>query len=293
MDKKRDYLDVDDSINGQEYVCLSFISPNDVIKDKEGFKVAKFLQSYAKDIDKDFDDFYDEYQNFQYKYQDDIQRDFDKEVNGLTNIRGVKVRGVYSTKDEAEYRAKKLHQKDQNHHVFIGQVGYWLPWNPCADKIQDEKFLNEGLNDLMEKYKENRDDRDVLYEEEKREKIKAAEKEVKEHKEKINKESEENKLKEWTDNNIDYVNKHVENSNKIEEIVEEASTNNVEESSSNVEESSSNVEESISNVEESSSNVEESSSNVEDKVLFNNTVNDYIKNTLNEVDPWMKNKQEN
>merc|ERR1711871_1393394 len=132
MNKERDYLEVDDPINGQSYVCLSFISPDDVIKDKEAFKVAKFLQSLAKETDKKFEDFYNEYQNFQYKYQDEIQNDFDKEVNGLTNIRGVKVRGVYSTKEEAEYRAKKLHVKDQNFHVFVGQVGSWLPWNPCA-----------------------------------------------------------------------------------------------------------------------------------------------------------------
>ena len=47
-DKKIDYLEVDETIPGQNYVCLSFISPETLMKDKEGFKITKFLQSYCK-----------------------------------------------------------------------------------------------------------------------------------------------------------------------------------------------------------------------------------------------------
>ena len=46
-DTKVDYLEVDDPIPGQAFVCLSFVSPESMIQAKEGFKVAKFLQSYA------------------------------------------------------------------------------------------------------------------------------------------------------------------------------------------------------------------------------------------------------
>ena len=74
-------------------------------------------------------------------------------------------------------RAKRLQSRDQNFHVFVGQVGYWLPWNPFVAKIEDEKFLNEGLNEMMEKYKENNINRDLMYEEDKREKIKMAQEE--------------------------------------------------------------------------------------------------------------------
>ena len=31
-------------------------------------------------------------------------------------------------KKEADFRAKKLQNKDQYHNVFVGEVGYWLPW---------------------------------------------------------------------------------------------------------------------------------------------------------------------
>ena len=175
---KTDFLDVDDSIGGQQFVCLSFVSPEDIIQNKEAFKTAKFLQSYAKDKGMEFNSVYEDYLNFQYKFQDDIQRDYDKENKGQTNIRGVKVRGVYSSKEEAEGRAQKLQRMDSTFHVYIGQVGYWLPWNPCADKIEDEKFLDSGLNDLMEKYKENNANKDIMYEEQKRDKIKKAQEEA-------------------------------------------------------------------------------------------------------------------
>ena len=50
-DEKIDYLEVDDPIPGQNYVCLSFVSPETLMESKEGFKVAKFLQSICKDKD--------------------------------------------------------------------------------------------------------------------------------------------------------------------------------------------------------------------------------------------------
>ena len=175
---KEDFLEIDDPIGGQQFVCLSFVSPEDIIQNKEAFKTAKFLQSYAKDKGMKFNEVYEDYLNFQYKFQDEIQKDYDSENKGQTNIRGVKVRGVYSSKEEAEARAKRLHRLDSTFHVFIGQVGYWLPWNPCADKIDDEKFLDSGLNELMEKYKENNINKDLMYEEQKREKLKAAQEEV-------------------------------------------------------------------------------------------------------------------
>ena len=177
-EEKIDYLEVDEQIPGQNYVCLSFVSPEALIESKEGFKVAKFLQSVCKDKDMDFKRIMEQYKDFSYKFQDELQKDFDEQNNFKTNIRGLKVRGTYNTKDEAEKRAKKLQTLDSDFHVFVGQVGYWLPWDPCADKVEDESFVNSQLNDMMEKYKENTINKDIFYEEQKREKVKAARDEV-------------------------------------------------------------------------------------------------------------------
>tara|TARA_B100000902_G_scaffold305973_1_gene294516 strand:- start:92 stop:889 length:798 start_codon:yes stop_codon:yes gene_type:complete len=180
MSKKQvvDYLDVDDAIAGQNYVCMSFVDPDEIIKNKEAFKTAKFLQSYSKDKGIKFEELYEEYLNYQYKFQDELQRDFDKENKNINNVRGIKIRGVYSSKEEAEMRSKKLQRNDSTFHVFVGQVGYWLPFNPCADKIEKEEFSDTALNELMQKYKENNINKDILYQEEKREKMKQAQEEV-------------------------------------------------------------------------------------------------------------------
>ena len=53
--KTRDYLDQDPEIRGQRYVCLSFVSPEDVIKRKEVVFFKNFLGAFSKDVSELFD----------------------------------------------------------------------------------------------------------------------------------------------------------------------------------------------------------------------------------------------
>jgi hypothetical protein len=175
---EEDFLEVDTPMPGQNYCCLSFVSPEKVMKDKNSYYITKFLQSYCKDKKIDIDDIEKEYTDFAYKHCDKLQKDFDESCDFKTNVRGVKVRGVFDSRREAERRAKKLHMMEPNFHVFIGQVGYWLPWDPEADRIQDEIFLNSQLNDMMGKYKENEVNKDMFYSEQKLDKMKAAKEDV-------------------------------------------------------------------------------------------------------------------
>ena len=257
-EEKIDYLEVDDQIPGQNYVCLSFVSPESMIDSKESFKVAKFLQSVCKDKDMDFKKIMDQYKDFTYKFSDELQKDFDEQNEFKTNIRGLKVRGTYNTKEEAEKRAKKLQGIDSEFHVFVGQVGYWLPFNPCADKIEDEHFINSQLNDMMEKYKENTINKDMFYEEQKREKVKEAREEV------IRKKREE-----------------AEQKRKEEE--ELALTDKVDEDP--VPEDSDNVAKEV--LEEVAEKVEEVAEKVEEGAK---ELDADLKKSLEEVDPWMANK---
>lgn len=237
-----DFLEVDDPIAGQNYVCLSFVDPEEIIQNKEAFKTAKFLQSYAKDKGMEFKEVYEDYLNFQYKFQDEIQNDFNNENKNINNIRGIKVRGVYSSKEEAIARSKKLQRNDSTFHVFIGQVGYWLPFNPCADKIEEEEFINNGLNELMKKYKENTVNKDLFYEEQKREKCKEAFENKKKH--------DEEKLK----------NKLIENNSESEPEPEPDAESEP-----------------------------EPEPDVESEPE-NNNVDDSLKKSLSDADPWLKNK---
>ena len=71
-------------------------------------------------------------------------------------MRGLKVRGVYDTRQGLlKHSSKDYLLQILSCHVFIGQVGYWLPWDPNADGVKDEVFQkNSQLNDMMEKYQE-------------------------------------------------------------------------------------------------------------------------------------------
>ena len=183
-------------------------------------------------------------------------------------MRGVKVRGVYDTRQAAESRAKKLSTSDSSFHVFVGQVGYWLPWDPNADGVQDEVFQNSQLNDMMDKYQENNVSRDIFYDEQKREKVKAAREEVLAKK----REAQEQKTLEAATDSESVLEELKEG---IEEIVEGA------------EKVESGVEEIVDGVKK----IEEAEKDADGKVTKEvHKIDEDMKNSLESVDPWLANK---
>jgi hypothetical protein len=288
-DKKVDYLEVDDPIPGQNYVCLSFVSPENIMESKEAFKVSKFLQSYCKDQDLNVEEVMKKYTDYTYKYQDELQKDFDERNKFQTNIRGLKIRGTYSTRDEAEKRAKTLQSLDSDFHVFVGQVGYWLPWDPCADKVQEEHYINEQLNEMMEKYKENNINRDIFYEEEKRDKIKAAKEEVIRKK---REEAEKKKQAELEDSTPEDSTPEdptpEETPSKVQDILDKVE--DVIEDVKNVVKDGEKVVEDVKKTVEDVEEVAEEVKTAVDNILNDGKVDEDMKKSLDGVDPWMANK---
>ena len=150
------------------------------VKNKLQRDLVEVLQ---REMKYDYDQFKSKYDDFKYKYKEDLDKAFDRVSQGKTSVRGVKVRGVYDSYEQAERRAKQLQRTDRSFHVFVGQVGYWLPWDPNADNVEDEEYLEDELNNLMKEYKKNEINRDIFYEEQKREKLKEAAMKLKEHEE--------------------------------------------------------------------------------------------------------------
>ena len=101
-----------------------------------------------------------------YKHGEELNTIYDKETEYKTSMRGLKVRGVYESYKEAEVRAKSLQRRDRAFHVYVGTVGAWLPWDPEADKVQNEEYLEDELNTLIKEYKKNQVHKDMLYEQE-------------------------------------------------------------------------------------------------------------------------------
>jgi hypothetical protein len=222
---KVDYLDEDPEIPSQRYVLLSFISPENVLKNKEQYFFKNFLKYYEvqwrtkkleehiagqinelnkklEDISDKFeaanqpdvadicrknritiDDFILNFQAFVKKNTKDIQdtdiensyKDFlftheaalEKEFHAAnefkTTVRGLKVRGSFGTIDEAKARAKKLQKVDDVHNIALGEVGKWLPWDPSGDQFSSQEYAEDQLNDLMQKYRENEDNKNELF----------------------------------------------------------------------------------------------------------------------------------
>ena len=82
-----DYLKVDKELPGQQYVCLSFISPNKVLRKKENFYLHSFLKATSEKYGLTESQVAEEYDTYLYKNQQDLDKQFDKEVDFQTSIR--------------------------------------------------------------------------------------------------------------------------------------------------------------------------------------------------------------
>jgi len=180
-----DLLEEDKAISGQKFVCVSFVSPENVLKRRELFMFEQFLTGYdfSKSMEKfsqflnfvsykynlNFEtlmsdmqefvksekedlkttDIYDSYKTFLDNNENELDDQFNKQNNFQTSVRGLKVRGSYSTQEEAELRCKLLREVDPNHNVYVGPVGVWMPWEPEAYKTGRVEYLEDELNQLM------------------------------------------------------------------------------------------------------------------------------------------------
>jgi hypothetical protein len=103
------------------------------------------------------------FETFMYKNRRRLEDDFFATNSFRTTVQGLKVRGVYDTYNEAVHRAKTLQKLDPSFNVYVGQVGFWLPWDPEPHAVADQEYADEQLNTLMKKYRENEATRDELY----------------------------------------------------------------------------------------------------------------------------------
>lgn len=186
-----DLCDEDTPIAGQKFACMSFISPEKILKKRELFMFEHFLKQWdftksmtkfldfihflsykynlnVEDVINDFNEFSkeeetklkessvdDDFNNFMDKNEDRLATQFQRENAFQTSVRGLKVRGVFSTQEEAEMQCKKLRDYDPNHDIFVGPVGMWIPWDPDAYKTGRVEFMEEELNKLHQEKLKN------------------------------------------------------------------------------------------------------------------------------------------
>lgn len=196
--KEIDYLDEDKPIRGQNYVCLSFVSPEDVIRNKEVFYLEKYLSKFSTDVVNLFDNLLakfpesediiknvrenhehlfkpveleSDFRFFKNQSSEKVEKEYNEVVSFQTSIRGIKVRGVFETLKEAQTRSELLRRLGDNFDIFVGQVGVWCPWSPNAEDIQEQEYAETQLNTLVKNYRDNMNLRDEFYAKRKDEKI--------------------------------------------------------------------------------------------------------------------------
>jgi hypothetical protein len=247
--EREEFLEADREIPGQKFVCLSFISPENVLANKdayffnafladyevqykikamenflmkemrrvtetlsraedglqnivgkvtdssvaasdisgvvEDFKKARLdlsrdtgvdLENFVKENMKDFKDtkIQEDYETFIFKNRKRLEAEFFEKNGFRTTVRGLKIRGTYDTHEEASHRAKTLQKLDPSFSVFVGQVGFWLPWDPQPSEIQNQEYAEDQLNTLMKNYKDNEVKKDEFFESQKRERLAGA-----------------------------------------------------------------------------------------------------------------------
>ena len=179
-----DLCDEDAPLAGQKFACVSFVSPENILKKREAFLFDEFIKQWEftksmtkfgdflnfvaykygakiEDLTEDFnefakseeaklreEEFESHFRTFCDKQEDNLSLRFSREHAFQTSTRGLKIRGVFNTQEEAEMRCKKLRETDPNHDIFVGPVGMWIPWDPDAYKTGRVEFMEEELNQL-------------------------------------------------------------------------------------------------------------------------------------------------
>ncbi len=186
-----DLLDEDKPVANQKFVCVSFVSPENILKQKQQFMFEEFakhwdlkhnMQKFTEfmnfisykynlkfdNVMTDLDEYVkseqdnlrnlsinDDYKTFLDNHEDQLTEEFKKKFSFQTSVRGLKIRGSYPTQQEAELRCKMLREVDPNHDVYVGPVGMWMPWEPEAYKTGRVEYLEEELNKLMHEKQKN------------------------------------------------------------------------------------------------------------------------------------------
>ena len=80
---------------------------------------------------------------------------------------GIKIRGAFTTRDEAANHAKRLQKEDSTFDIYVVDMYKWLLIPPDPTKIEDAHFSNEKLEEIMQGYRENQAQAAKMFEERK------------------------------------------------------------------------------------------------------------------------------
>ena len=139
--QKQDYLTEDPLIPSLKFYCVSFFNK---------FNVKQTI----------------EHNN---EYKEEIFNSNEKEAYSTDdNILGFKIRGGFSTIEDAKAHAKRLSDIDPYHHIYVMEGGKWCAFimkeSDTNDFVEQTEYANDQLNDMMKKYNQNQDKAKIYHE---------------------------------------------------------------------------------------------------------------------------------
>jgi hypothetical protein len=156
LDAEVNRLDAAEQHDAAEICRGARIPVNTVLESYQAFVKENAKEITTTSIKESFDD-------FMFAHEKKLEEEFHKKNNFQTSIRGLKVRGSYSTQEGAAARAKKLQRNDPVHNIYVAEVGKWLAWDPNPHNVAEQEYQEEQLNSLMKAYKENEEQREQFY----------------------------------------------------------------------------------------------------------------------------------
>lgn len=193
-----DLLDEDKPLRGQNYACVSFLSPEDVLLDKNAFLFNRFLGSFADKMNEllhglstrfpdeagllktvrethgyvfDAGELQEQFRHFLGERGQELESEYHAAQGFRPTVRGIKIRGVFDTLKEAQVRAEVLKRMGDKFDIFVCQVGVWCPWAPNPADLSDQQYAETQMNTLMSAYRKNMSLRDEFFAQRKEEKM--------------------------------------------------------------------------------------------------------------------------
>jgi len=81
---------------------------------------------------------------------------------------GIKIRGCFSSRDEAARHAKRLQKEDATFDIYVVDMYKWLLIPPDNTQIDDVHYSNQKLDEIMAGYRENQSLGAKMFEDRKR-----------------------------------------------------------------------------------------------------------------------------
>ena len=81
---------------------------------------------------------------------------------------GIKIRGCFTTRDEASGHAKRLQKEDATFDIYVVDMYKWLLIPPDNTKIEEAHYTDDKLEEIMSGYRENQRQAAKMFEERKR-----------------------------------------------------------------------------------------------------------------------------